>query len=148
MEENFDINGDIEYKKEKDNRIDFNKEIDRISEESTVFKQLIDIVNDSAEKVKEENNSDDRDLSMYKVIEINDNLPMHPCVLMISVTKKDNENGEIENIGIPGFLEPINCKFYILDSNWKEIEVEGFDESLKKYVSNFSREVILDEKND
>jgi len=146
MEENFEINGEISYSKDKS--------VSPIAEDSIKMEQLIDFINNNVEEKienveeKVEEKEDDRDLSEYKVIGINDNLPMHPCVLMVSVVKKDDKEGNVENIGIPGFLEPVNSKFYILDSNWKEIEVDGFDESLKSYVSNFHREVVLDETND
>jgi len=84
------------------------------------------------ENIKIEN----KDLSAYKVNYVIGYRKCIPCILFVSIDKKEKESlEESETIGVPGFLDETDKRFYVVDSPWKEFkELDNFEEGLKTFL--------------
>ena len=67
-------------------------------------------------------------LKDYSVKRIVDATPLEPLVIVSVVAGEDDVN----TVGIPGFYDPVNERFMLLDGS--PVPAEGFDEEFGKYI--------------
>jgi len=73
------------------------------------------------------------DLSKYKVKSIIGVIPIEPVVVFCNIEEKDNPSGdEYRTIGLAGFYDVKNSRFFKLDGS--SVDMEGFENSFNQFV--------------
>jgi len=111
--------------------------LELIEPKSSEIEEPINLSEDIKKEEKIEKIDDieikDVNLGEYEVTEIVSAISIEPVILTLKVKKEDKEN----TIGIPGFIERNNAKFYSLDGNilnMKEFDKNFYYALLKNII--------------